>query len=503
MKKLITFLFLLNNLAFFSQQWTWAKEIGAYSTMGQSAIKANVSGDLFIVSNITFQSSHTLLRRVNSTGQVTWSTSIDGWNTCLMDVSVDKNNNSYVLGFFASNLVFPDTTMWEGNSWEIFIAAYDPAGNRKWVKTFTDCANWGNFITNDSNGDLIYASAKGWTISKYDQNGTLIWQNNLACNNYINGLKVDCNNNIYLTGSFTDSLVINNTNYYSSPFYSSYGYGFICKLNTSGIMTNIRAIQGASFSDLGIDSLNNYYAVGSFVDSMRIGQTVITNTCSSTYGCPKSFFAKFDSTNNCVWIKQGFNSFDKIEVTKSGSCYVAGSFKDTLALSNITLYEVNNRHAVYISYFNAAGAALWAVKDGNTNYASNFVTCLSHSNNGYVFVGGMFEGQTWFGNNSITNNSNIAHYFAASLNENALPTSLSAIEKKELLTEIYPNPGNGKFSLTNNEAIITGIYDVYGRAVTKISTSQTGADLSGNAKGIYFIELMQGNKKEFKKIIIE
>lgn len=503
-------LFIGLNSQLLAQQWEWAKKIGTYASMGKAAIKANASGDLFTAANITFQNSHTLLIRTNPSGVITWSTAIDGMNTCLVDVTVDKNDNSYVLGYFAINLIFPDTAISEGNGWQMFIAAYDPMGNRKWVKTFTN-PNAG-YVTNDENGELIYAtftSSYLWTITKYNQNGTMLWQNSLPSNVSFSCLKVDKHKNIYLTGAFSNSLIINNINYTPISSSTAFQKSFISKFDSSGNVKKVTIIPGGIFSDFGIDSASNYYVAGTYSDSVRIGQTVLSNTCSNAY-CYRPFLAKFDTLYNCAWIKESKATLEKIHISDNGSCYVAGSFADTLIIDSIVLYEPTKRVAIYICKINSNGNALWAVKDDGIEGANNNVTCLTGSSNNYIFVGGQFITTSWFGNSTIYGGGYLAHYYEAALNENKLTSLLPNTENNISQKGIFPNPSSGKFSIQRDQLygknVSVEILNVLGekiRFTQSYTNNQIELDLSGNAKGIYFVQLLTENKKTSTKIVLE
>lgn len=72
---------------------------------------------------------------------------------------------------------------------------------------------------------------------------------------------------------------------------------------------------------------------------------------------------------------------------------------------------------------------------------------------------------------------------------------------------IYPNPGNGIFSIvmdTDAEASIE-IYDILGQKVKSFEHSglKSGFDLTGSPKGMYIINIISEGKKSSKKIILE
>jgi len=73
---------------------------------------------------------------------------------------------------------------------------------------------------------------------------------------------------------------------------------------------------------------------------------------------------------------------------------------------------------------------------------------------------------------------------------------------------VYPNPSKGKFTLSEFGSVnAIEIYDIQGHQVysdkrVKQQTSQE-IDLSGYAKGIYFIKIYDGTKKYSRKVVIQ
>ncbi len=78
---------------------------------------------------------------------------------------------------------------------------------------------------------------------------------------------------------------------------------------------------------------------------------------------------------------------------------------------------------------------------------------------------------------------------------------------------LYPNPTGGNFTLNytlaNAGSVTISIYDYLGKKIeTKTTTGVTGSNLvtlSGSeySKGIYLVEIMAGDKKETKKLIVQ
>ena len=73
---------------------------------------------------------------------------------------------------------------------------------------------------------------------------------------------------------------------------------------------------------------------------------------------------------------------------------------------------------------------------------------------------------------------------------------------------IYPNPTKGIFTIdlagVNENTSIT-VYDVLGKVIVnqKLIRTKTLIDLTGNKKGIYFINIQSDNEKIVRKIILQ
>ena len=88
-------------------------------------------------------------------------------------------------------------------------------------------------------------------------------------------------------------------------------------------------------------------------------------------------------------------------------------------------------------------------------------------------------------------------------------TVLSTPENELPNLVVYPNPSNGIFNLNtikSTGALFTvAVYNVVGTLVQqfKWDGSKTTLDLSNAAKGIYVVQVSNGNWSEIKKLVVQ
>lgn len=80
-------------------------------------------------------------------------------------------------------------------------------------------------------------------------------------------------------------------------------------------------------------------------------------------------------------------------------------------------------------------------------------------------------------------------------------------ELQQNVVSIYPNPSNGVFHISNqnNQAITVSIYSITGEKIyeNKFTDNNADIDLSSHSKGLYFINIDNGNGVITKKLMIQ
>ncbi|UPT70316.1 MAG: T9SS type A sorting domain-containing protein [Flavobacterium sp. JAD_PAG50586_2] len=110
--------------------------------------------------------------------------------------------------------------------------------------------------------------------------------------------------------------------------------------------------------------------------------------------------------------------------------------------------------------------------------------------------------------NSSSINPSIAGVFIAKYDNPITVCTLSNTDFEENKFIVYPNPSNGLVTISTKrfqESAVVNVYDITGKKLLseKINNEVTTFDLGYFTKGIYIIELNNGNKNFHQKLILQ
>jgi gliding motility-associated-like protein len=154
-----------------------------------------------------------------------------------------------------------------------------------------------------------------------------------------------------------------------------------------------------------VDKDGNVYVIGTFVDLIKIGNTIITSNNSSTcqfcaynwnYYCQDFYVAKYDSSGNAIWaIPAGGSGMDvanSISVDEQGYVYVAGTINGTNAspvyFGSIAVYPTGQDG--FVGKISPSGQWVWAHK--LTGLSDECATSVKTDRFGNVYVAGSGQG---------------------------------------------------------------------------------------------------------------
>jgi hypothetical protein len=260
------------------------------------------------------------------------------------ETAIDNNGNIYLAGIFKSDtIIIGNDTLKNKGSNDLFLIKFN------------------------SGLQLVFAQS-------YINTG----------NSQISGLQVDTDNNIIITGSFTESLVFGDTVIEDH----SQGYDptstYLTKISAEGDVIWVKNYAGGSWAkSLLTDANNNLYLSCYFEHSIEF------NTLSTTLN-PTSrdvqFLVKLNASGQEKWVKQfGGN----LLLDNAGYLYMVGSYSDSITFDDfklVTLSEYEN-HNVYVAKSDTNGRVLWAKKFCEGEHALLMDVIYDKNSNSFLLSG--------------------------------------------------------------------------------------------------------------------
>ncbi|MBC6474907.1 MAG: hypothetical protein GDA48_20655 [Hormoscilla sp. GM102CHS1] len=360
-------------------------------------------------------------------------------------IATDSNGNVWATGSFDNSIDIDendniDLTSSGGN--DSYIAKFDNDGN--FIKSLnigdnasdqgygiaTDSNDnvWatGSFegsidIDGDGNNDLISNGSQDSYLAKFNSNMELVLALNIgsfeADESY--GIATDSDDNVWVTGSFQESIDINgddNNDLISNGSRDSY----VAKFDSNGeLVLALDFGNNASDQGYGIatDSNDNVWATGSFEGSIDIdgdGNNDLTSNSSRD-----SYVAKFNSNGKLVLaLNIGSTSDDLgrgIATDSNGNVWATGFFNNSIDIDGDGNYDLTSSggNDSYVAKFDSNGKLVLALDFGNN--ASDQGYGIATDSNDNVWATGSFEGSIDIdgdGNYDLTNNGEQDSYIA-------------------------------------------------------------------------------------------
>ena len=192
---------------------------------------------------------------------------------------------------------------------------------------------------------------------------------------YANGLTVDAQGNIYVTGSFSGTnasfgLNVNGVNVTRTS--SGSEDIFVAKYNSSGRVLWVQTAGApGNNADRGqkieLDGMGNVYVVGFFSGTASFSPT----ESRLSKGDDDAFVAKYDAnTGNLIWVAAfGGSQKDRanaIDTDNQGNIYVVGFFQGQLTLGNQTLTS-RGENDIFIASWTGNADLRWAARSGSSS----------------------------------------------------------------------------------------------------------------------------------------
>ena len=301
---------------------------------------------------------------------------VDGW-AC----KTDLNNNVYTTAIWFGDSLKIGDSLFRGSGSQAVIAKYDCEGNFRWASSSSHGQCTPVNVTTDVEGNVYLFGVFG--------TDSLMFGNHLVLNNHI------------------DSQLFFEPSLYGCYFLIKYDSSGNIIWSKTG--DNILTSLGAGITT---DSHSNIYVVGSFLNSLiKIGSYTLIN---SSHDSTDIFIAKYDSNGNVLWVKSyGGYSNDwgtAIAVSQDGFIYASGSFASpTISFDSHSLNHTGTNifHWMWqyldtwLIKLDVSGNVVWA--RGSTGNA--LVENMTVDKGDGIYIGGAVHDSSFlsFGNDTLKN----------------------------------------------------------------------------------------------------
>ncbi len=342
-------------------------------------------------------------------------------------IAQDVYGNTYVTGNFSGTAIFGSVSLVSSGGVDVYVAKLDSGGTWLWAKKAggagIDNSN-GIAVDNDSNvyitgrntGSALFGtitlSSSGSFTSKLDSSGNWLWAIRGGGIGY--SISLDQNSNVYITGTFNSTVSFGTYSLTSSGGTDA----FIAKMDSNGNWLWAKKAGGTdndySYS-IAVDNTGNAYVTGYFkgtayFDSFWIRSNYFAyETLIFFYN--NAYVAKIDNNGNWLWARSAMGSSTVDSAISSGYGIAVDSFSNVYFTgfqydsTSFGGITVSGSKEMFVAKLNSSGNWIWAIGTDSSSSDGPHGYSIDVDNGGKIYVTGYFIGTTNFGSTSYTSGS--------------------------------------------------------------------------------------------------
>jgi hypothetical protein len=452
----------------------WAKQMGGAEDEGaiSRGVDVDEAGNVYIfgdfkgtadfdpnagVANLTALNNNLFICKLSTDGDYVWAKVFEGVNASFgLDIKVDGAGNVYTTGQFQGITDFDPG-----------VAVYDLAA---------------------INGDVF--------LSKLDNNGNFVWAIKYTSNGSDsgNGLYIDDADDIYLTGSFKNTIDFDPGAGESNLTSSGESDVFVCKLDSDAGFIWATSF-GGMLDDFGnaitVDASHNVYITGNFEGTSDFDPSGAVDNVTAV-GAYDAYVSKFDADGDYHWSRQfGGSTFDfgmSIATDLIGNVYVGGIYQSTIdfnAGAGTENYTSVGLRDMFIEKLDEVGNFISVKVFGGTTDDNLQTIQVDEDDN--IYVTGSFNGTVDFDPNAGTTNlvsTGQQDAFILKLTQ----STASVDENGQIQSTVYPNPATTQITIQTTENVESVLfYNLQGELVQ--TATQKNISIENLTAGLYLMSI--------------
>jgi len=336
-------------------------------------------------------------------------------------ITSDASGNVYACGNFSGTMDFDpgagvfNLTATAGT--DAFVYKLTQSGNFVWARKFSGTSlDQSNEVFVDASGNVFIAGSFSETtdfdpgagtvnltsagtvdgfIVKLNASGNFLWARQVggASSDYANEAVVDGAGNVYICGSFWQTVDFDPGAGVYNLVSAGDGDAFALKLNSAGNFVWARRIGGTGTENsnaLSMDNASNVYLSGYFENTVDFDPGAATYNLASS-GSLDFFVLKLNSAGNFVWARDaggtGIEMAFGIAADGAGNTVTVGRFAGTVDFNpgaGTTNLTSAGDPDIFISKLDASGNLVWARRIGSASYDYAYAVDLDGSGNVYT-----------------------------------------------------------------------------------------------------------------------